>query len=39
MTARDRPRIEVIGHGGAGDFFPGNSRESIEQALKIGVDR
>ncbi|MEA2512987.1 MAG: glycerophosphoryl diester phosphodiesterase, partial [Thermomicrobiales bacterium] len=39
MTARDRPRIEVIGHGGAGDFYPGNSRESIEQALKIGVDR
>lgn len=32
-------RIEIIGHGGAGDFFPGNSRESIEQALKIGVDR
>jgi glycerophosphoryl diester phosphodiesterase len=32
-------RIEVIGHGGAGDFFPGNSRQSIEQALKIGVDR
>jgi glycerophosphoryl diester phosphodiesterase len=39
MTAIDRPRLEVIGHGGAGDFFPGNSRESIEQALKIGVDR
>jgi glycerophosphoryl diester phosphodiesterase len=39
MTADGRPRIEVIGHGGAGDFFPGNSRESIEQALKIGVDR
>jgi glycerophosphoryl diester phosphodiesterase len=32
-------RIEVIGHGGAGDFYPGNSRESIEQALKLGVDR
>jgi len=31
--------IEVIGHGGAGDFFPGNSRPAIEQALKIGVDR
>ncbi len=31
--------IEVIGHGGAGDFFPGNSLQSIEQALKIGVDR
>jgi glycerophosphoryl diester phosphodiesterase len=39
MTALDRARIEVIGHGGAGDFFPGNSRESIEQALTIGVDR
>jgi glycerophosphoryl diester phosphodiesterase len=31
--------IEIIGHGGAGDFYPGNSRQSIEQALKIGVDR
>jgi glycerophosphoryl diester phosphodiesterase len=39
MTAHDRPRIEVIGHGGAGDFYAGNSRKSIEQALKIGVDR
>jgi glycerophosphoryl diester phosphodiesterase len=39
MTATERPRIEVIGHGGAGDFFPGNSRDAIEQALKIGVDR
>ncbi len=39
MTVDGRPRIEVIGHGGAGDFFPGNSRESIEQALRIGVDR
>lgn len=36
MTGR---RVEVIGHGGAGDFFPGNSRASIEQALAIGVDR
>jgi glycerophosphoryl diester phosphodiesterase len=39
MTSLVRPRPEVIGHGGAGDFFPGNSRASIEQALKIGVDR
>jgi glycerophosphoryl diester phosphodiesterase len=39
MTEPGRHRIEVIGHGGAGNFFPGNSRESIEQALKIGVDR
>jgi glycerophosphoryl diester phosphodiesterase len=31
--------VEVVGHGGAGDFFPGNSRPAIEQALKIGVDR
>ena len=31
--------IEIIGHGGAGDFYPGNSRESIEKALEIGVDR
>jgi glycerophosphoryl diester phosphodiesterase len=39
MTTDRRRWIEVIGHGGAGDFFPGNSRASIEQALKIGVDR
>jgi glycerophosphoryl diester phosphodiesterase len=34
---RDRP--EIVGHGGAGDFYPGNSRPSIETALAIGVDR
>jgi glycerophosphoryl diester phosphodiesterase len=39
MSTRSAHPIEVIGHGGAGDFFPGNSRPSIEQALKIGVDR
>jgi len=31
--------IEVVGHGGAGAYFPGNSRRSIERALEIGVDR
>ena len=31
--------VEVVGHGGAGDFFPGNSRQSIEKALDLGVDR
>ena len=35
----ERPRIEVVGHGGAGAYFPGNSRPSIERALEIGVDR
>lgn len=39
MGSRSERYIEVIGHGGAGDFFPGNSRPSIAQALKIGVDR
>jgi glycerophosphoryl diester phosphodiesterase len=39
MSFNQRPVLEVIGHGGAGDFFPGNTRASIEQALKIGVDR
>jgi glycerophosphoryl diester phosphodiesterase len=39
MNEREPHRIEIVGHGGAGDFFPGNSRESVEQALKIGVDR
>ena len=31
--------MEVVGHGGAGHYFPGNGRESIEHALAIGVDR
>ena len=31
--------VEVVGHGGAGDFYPGNSRQSIEKALELGVDR
>jgi glycerophosphoryl diester phosphodiesterase len=35
----ERRRVEVIGHGGAGGFFPGNSRPSIEKALELGVDR
>jgi glycerophosphoryl diester phosphodiesterase len=39
MTGARPGRIEVVGHGGAGAFFPGNSREAIEQALRIGVDR
>jgi glycerophosphoryl diester phosphodiesterase len=32
-------QIEIVGHGGAGDFYPGNSRESILFALGAGVDR
>lgn len=31
--------VEVVGHGGAGDFYPGNSLQSIEKALGLGVDR
>ncbi|MGI8476059.1 MAG: glycerophosphodiester phosphodiesterase [Thermomicrobiales bacterium] len=31
--------IETVGHGGAGDFFPGNSRQALEQAVRLGVDR
>ena len=31
--------IEIVGHGGAGAYFPGNSRPAIERALEIGVDR
>ena len=33
------PSPEVVGHGGTGTCFPGNSRPAIELALKIGVDR
>jgi glycerophosphoryl diester phosphodiesterase len=39
MKPPDARTIEIIGHGGAGDFYPGNSRQAIEQAIKIGVDR
>jgi glycerophosphoryl diester phosphodiesterase len=31
--------IEVVGHGGAGDFYPGNSRASVEKAIELGVNR
>jgi len=31
--------IEVVGHGGAGHFFPGNSRSSVQKAVDLGVDR
>lgn len=31
--------MEIVGHGGAGDFYPGNSRQSLEKALELGVDR
>jgi glycerophosphoryl diester phosphodiesterase len=37
MTAS--PDVEVIGHGGAGHYFPGNSRQSLECALGFGVNR
>lgn len=39
MTELDRRTIEVIGHGGAGHYFPGNSQPSIEKAIAIGVGR
>jgi len=32
-------RIEIVGHGGAGAYHPGNSRPSFERAIRIGVDR
>lgn len=32
-------RLEVIGHGGAGAYFPGNSRPAVEAAIRFGVDR
>ena len=31
--------MEIVGHGGAGDFFPGNSRSSLLKAVALGVDR
>lgn len=32
-------RPEIIGHGGAGHFHPGNSRAALETALALGADR
>ena len=32
-------RPEVVGHAGAGGFFPGNSLKAIEKALELRVDR
>lgn len=31
--------LEIVGHGGAADFFPGNSQRSIAKAIELGVDR
>lgn len=39
MTTPIPVDFEVIGHGGAGAYFPGNSKESLERAIEIGVDR
>lgn len=35
----NRRGIAVVGHGGAGDFFPSNSRASVQKAIDLGVDR
>jgi glycerophosphoryl diester phosphodiesterase len=35
----DARRIEIVGHGGAGAFYPGNSREALLTGLRLGVDR
>lgn len=32
-------RPEIVGHAGAGGYFPGNSRLAFERALELGVDR
>ncbi|MGI8865377.1 MAG: glycerophosphodiester phosphodiesterase [Rubrobacteraceae bacterium] len=31
--------MEIVGHGGAGDFYPGNSLQSLRKAMEFGVDR
>lgn len=35
----DPSRIEIVGHGGAGAFYPGNSRDALLTGLRLGVDR
>ncbi|HQY31943.1 MAG TPA: glycerophosphodiester phosphodiesterase, partial [Thermomicrobiales bacterium] len=31
--------MEIVGHGGAGHFYPGNSRKAVQKGLDLGVDR
>lgn len=31
--------MEIVGHGGAGDFYPGNGLSSLQKAMELGVDR
>jgi glycerophosphoryl diester phosphodiesterase len=31
--------FEIVGHGGAGDFHPGNGRRAIETSLLFDIDR
>ncbi len=31
--------FEIVGHGGAGAFYPGNTRDALLTGLRLGVDR
>jgi glycerophosphoryl diester phosphodiesterase len=33
------PSFEIVGHGGAGAFYPGNTRDALLTGLRLGVDR
>ena len=38
-ACKQLPSFEIIGHGGAGAFYPGNTRDAILTGLRLGVDR
>jgi undecaprenyl-diphosphatase len=38
-AAPDPHEFEIVGHGGAGDFYPGNGRRAIETSLLFDIDR
>jgi glycerophosphoryl diester phosphodiesterase len=39
QTATQGTSFEIVGHGGAGAFYPGNSREALLTGLRFEVDR
>ncbi|MGH2550596.1 MAG: glycerophosphodiester phosphodiesterase family protein, partial [Thermomicrobiales bacterium] len=38
-AASDPHKFEIVGHGGAGGFYPGNGRRAIETSLHFDIDR
>ena len=38
-TSNSGSALEIVGHGGAGAFYPGNTRDALLTGLRLGVDR